>query len=77
MDIKAEQVLQSALGLDPNERAEIAASLISSLDANIDTDADVAWAEEVKRRLESIDRGEAQLFPAAEVMRAMRERLDG
>ena len=77
MDVKAEQVLHSALGLGPNERAEIAASLISSLDANVDTDADLAWAEEVKCRLESIDRGEAQLIPADEVMQAMRERLYG
>jgi putative addiction module component (TIGR02574 family) len=77
MDLQAEQVLQSALGLGPNERAEIAASLIASLDPQTDADADAAWAEEIKRRIESIDQGEAELIPADEVLRSMRERLHG
>jgi putative addiction module component (TIGR02574 family) len=77
MDTQAEHFLQSALGLGPNERAAIADSLIASLDPQIDADADTAWADEIKRRVESIDRGEAQLIPADEVLRAMRERLNG
>ena len=71
MDIKAKQILQSALCLEPSERAEIAASLISSLDANIDA----AWGEEVKRRIESIDQGDVQLISAVEVLREMREQF--
>jgi len=77
MDSQAEQVLRSALGLDAVDRAEIAASLIASLDAQKDDDAETAWAEEIKRRIDQIDKGEAQLIPADEVMRSMRERLNG
>jgi putative addiction module component (TIGR02574 family) len=77
MDTQAEQVLQSALSLNPNDRAEIAASLIQSLDEPADDNVETAWAEEIKRRIDSIDKGEVQLIPSEEVMRSMRERLHG
>ena len=77
MDTQAEDVLRTALSLDPDDRAEIAASLIASLDSQKDSDVEAAWAEEVKRRIEQIDKGEVQLIPADEVMRSMRERLNG
>jgi putative addiction module component (TIGR02574 family) len=77
MDTQAEQVLQTALALPPGERAEIAASLIDRFDEKAAADMDAAWAEEIKRRIESIDNGQVQLIPAAEVMRSMRERLNG
>ena len=77
MGTQAEHLLQTALSLPPNERAEIAASLIESLDEETEADVEAAWAEEIKRRIESIDKGEVQLIPADEVMRSMRERLNG
>ena len=77
MDTQAEHVLHTALSLDANERAEIAASLIASLDAQQDEGVEAAWAEEIKRRIESIDNGDVQLVPSDEVMRSMRERLNG
>jgi putative addiction module component (TIGR02574 family) len=75
MDTHAEQVLQTALSLDPNDRAEIAATLIQSLDEQTDDDIEAAWAEEIKRRVETIDEREVELIAADEVMRNMRERL--
>ena len=77
MSTQAEHVLQTALNLDPNDRAEIAASLIASLDPQKDQDIESAWAEEIKRRVEQIDKGEVQLIPADEVMQSMRDRLNG
>lgn len=74
---QANNILRTALGLDPNERAEIAASLIASLDPPKSDDVEAAWAAEIKRRIESIDSGDVQLIPSDEVMRAMRERLYG
>jgi putative addiction module component (TIGR02574 family) len=74
---QANDILRTALGLNPNERAEIAASLIASLDPPKSEGIDDAWAEEIKRRIESIDNGDVQLIPSDEVMRAMRERLYG
>jgi putative addiction module component (TIGR02574 family) len=77
MGTEAEHLLQTALSLPPKERAEIAVSLIESLDEQSEADIEAAWAEEIKRRIESIDKGEVQLVPADEVMRSMRERLNG
>jgi putative addiction module component (TIGR02574 family) len=74
MATQSQQVLQTALALPETERAEIAASLISSLDEQADVAADAAWDAEIKRRLESIDRGEVQLVPWDDVMQELRGR---
>lgn len=76
MESEAEHLLQSALSLPPGDRADIAASLIQSLDDVVDADADAAWADEIKRRIESIDNGQVSLIPWDQVMREMRQRLD-
>jgi putative addiction module component (TIGR02574 family) len=73
----AEQGGRSAVRVGSSDRAEIAASLIASLDPQNDHDVDAAWALEIKQRIESIDKGEVQLVPADEVFQAMRERLNG
>jgi len=77
MESPAEHLLQSALSLPPSDRADIAASLIQSLDETVDADADAAWAEEIKRRIEAIDNGQVTLIPWDQVIREMRQRLDG
>ena len=77
MNTQAEQVLQTALTLPPDDRVEIAESLILSLDEERAAEVEAAWAAEIKRRIESIDKGEVQLIPADEVMRQMRARLNG
>jgi putative addiction module component (TIGR02574 family) len=77
MDYQAEDILRTALNLDPGDRADIAASLIASLDPQKDEEVDAAWADEIKRRIEQIDKGEVRLIAADEVLRSMRERLNG
>ncbi len=77
MNTQSEHVLRSALALSESERAEIAASLIHSLDTETDEGVDEAWAAEIQRRIESIDRGEVQLVPWGDVMCEMRERGHG
>ena len=77
MDTQAEQILQSALSLPPDDRVEIAESLILSLDDTRAAEIEAAWAEEIKRRIDSIDKGKAKLIPWDEVNRSMRERLNG
>ena len=56
-----EAVLAEALRLDQDERAELAAELLSSLDGPRDPGARDAWEVEVRRRVEAIDSGEATL----------------
>lgn len=54
-------VLDQALQLSDYERAEIAQELIASLDGPPDHDVEQAWADEIARRLDEVDRGEAVL----------------
>jgi len=77
MNAQAQHVLKSALALPETDRAELAASLIHSLDPQADEDAEAAWSAEIKRRVESIDRGEVELVPWEDVMREMRESHHG
>ncbi|WP_417746190.1 addiction module protein [Rosistilla oblonga] len=77
MNTQSQQLLESALSLPESDRAEIAASLIHSLDAESDEAADTAWAAEIHRRVESIDNGQVNLIPWDDVMREMRDRRHG
>ena len=77
MNTESHEILQSALAPPETERAEIAASLIHSLDSQTDEGADAAWAAEIQRRLAAIDSDEVQLIPWEDVMREMRDRGHG
>ena len=60
MTATADRVLQDALGLSEQERAEIAARLIESLDVARDGEAaevEEAWAAEIERRCAALDAG--------------------
>ena len=77
MSTQPQDLLSAALTLPEIERANIASSLLRSLDPSPDPTADEAWAAEIKRRVESIDRGEVELTPWNDVMSAMRDRRNG
>ena len=72
MSNTAEDVLTNALSLTAEERAKVAASLIESLDEQVDDGADEAWAAEIQRRLDEIDAGTVQLVPWEEARRIIR-----
>jgi putative addiction module component (TIGR02574 family) len=56
------EVLNAALTLKPDERAELAHKLLLSLEpADFDPNADQAWADEVRRRLQAIREGKVAL----------------
>jgi putative addiction module component (TIGR02574 family) len=55
----AEKFLAAALNLSEQERAEIAARLLESLDEAEQDDVDEAWAREIERRCAALDSGEA------------------
>jgi putative addiction module component, TIGR02574 family len=69
----ARRLLTDALQLPDADRAELAASLIESLDEPPDLNIDAAWDAEIKHRLEAIDRGEVTLLSLDEA----RDRLFG
>lgn len=53
-----------ALKLTPEDRAQLADRLITSLFE--DHEIESAWASEVERRIEEIESGRAKLIPAAD-----------
>ncbi len=54
MTQEANELLQRALALSDEERAELASTLIDSLDAILDPNAEAAWQEEIARRAEEL-----------------------
>lgn len=70
-----EKVRSEALSLSEPERAELAHSLVASLDGPADPGAEQAWDAEIQRRLSEIDAGTAQLIDREEFRRRMRERM--
>ena len=55
--ISVESIIDQALQQPEKERARIAERLISSLDHTADANVELAWQEEVGRRLKEIDSG--------------------
>lgn len=70
-----ERIRSEALRLSEAERAELAHSLVESLDGPADKDAESAWDAEIVRRLAEIDAGAAKLIDREEMRRRMRARM--
>jgi putative addiction module component (TIGR02574 family) len=62
----AAQLLTEALRLSDEERAALAGELIQSLEKEVDTDAEAAWAAEIRARLEGVDAGTSKTIPWSE-----------
>jgi putative addiction module component (TIGR02574 family) len=74
-DAKAQELLKKALALPERERADLAGSLIESLDQTVDENAEAAWQEEIARRLEEVRSGKAKTTPWNDVRRKGRTLL--
>jgi putative addiction module component (TIGR02574 family) len=74
---ETQKLLQKALALPENERAELAGTLMSSLDTTIDPDVDAAWQQEVARRLDEVQSGDVKTIAWEEVQRKGRTLLHG
>jgi putative addiction module component (TIGR02574 family) len=66
MTQNAAQLLEQALQLPEDERADLAAHLLESLPDDA-PDKDVDWNVELKNRLDEIDQGKVQPVPWSEV----------
>jgi len=77
MTQEAHELLQKALALPENERAELAGNLIASLDAPVDRDVDAAWQQEVARRLHEVQSGKVGTISWEEVQQKGRSLLHG
>lgn len=70
-----ETIRREALLLSPQERAELAEQLLSSLDTLTEAEVEQLWFQEAARRADEIDQGEAVRIPADEVDREARSLL--
>jgi putative addiction module component (TIGR02574 family) len=78
MSPRAQELLREALALPVNERADVAAQLLASLDdAAVDDPAEVeaAWAAEIERRARRVLAGESAGVPWQDVRRRAEEEL--
>lgn len=75
MKRQAETVLQEALALAEQERAEIAGVLLESLEPEPEAEIEAAWRQEVAARVAALDAGEVETTPWAEIRDAFLARL--
>jgi putative addiction module component (TIGR02574 family) len=71
----ARELESQALKLSRRERARLAQRLISSLDQEIDADAERLWLAEAERRLAELKSDKVAGIPAEKVLRKVRSAL--
>lgn len=67
MSKEGEQILQEALSLSSEERAELVDKLASSLDSAAREKIDALWAREAEDRLNAYDEGKIKAVSAKDV----------
>lgn len=78
MSVARQRIEAEALELPTSERAALAHRLIASLDESGDddpTEVELAWEEEIQRRLDEYRRGEVQTIPSSDVFAKARALL--
>jgi len=76
MTQEAAELLKKALSLPVSERADLAGSLIESLDDAQDESVEAAWDEEVARRMADIDSGAVKAVSLEEARRRLLSALE-
>lgn len=69
------EIKEKVSQLPEAERAELALSLIESLDGSANAGVEEAWQIGIERRVGQIERGEVELIPGDEVFARLRRRL--
>ncbi len=70
-------MLEEALGLPKPARAALAGSLIESLDEEVDENSEAAWAAEIARRIQEVEKGAVKMIPWARARRIILQGDDG
>ncbi len=71
MTSAAKKILEEALALSEQEREELVSALSSSLEP---VELSPEWSSEIRRRIEKIERGEAELLDAEEHLAELRQK---
>jgi putative addiction module component (TIGR02574 family) len=72
MSRAAEEVLEAAMALSEEDRAEVAARLEESLGVFATPEIAAAWQAEIAERIRAIDAGEVELLTEEEVNNRLR-----
>jgi putative addiction module component (TIGR02574 family) len=67
MSPSARELLEQALHLAEADRASLAGALIESLEGPAEEGVDEAWEEEIRRRVDELERGSVETVPWSEV----------
>jgi putative addiction module component (TIGR02574 family) len=76
MSDDAIEILKKALNLPVAERAELAGSLIESLDETEDVAVEAAWDLEVIRRMQDFDSGKVKPVSLEEARRSLSSAIE-
>ena len=76
MSREATELLKKALSLPVTERADLAGSLIESLDNTEDDSVAAAWDEEVARRMAELDSGKVKPASLDEARRRLSSAIE-
>lgn len=74
MESKLDEIITAALDLNIEERAQVVAKLLLSLDEPSESEVERQWIEEAQRRLNEFREGRAQGTPAEDVFRRAQKR---
>jgi putative addiction module component (TIGR02574 family) len=74
MTRRIEEIAHEVLELDVVSRAELARTLVDSLDDLPEEELDRLWGEEAERRYDEFLAGRAKAYPAEEVFARIRAR---
>jgi len=66
---------EKVLSLDCQERAQLAARLLLSLEESTESDVEQLWLDEAERRLEDHRKGAVRAIPAPEVFARVLEEI--
>ena len=81
MSTAAKDIVEAALKLDPEVRAEVAEEILESLADSSYGELSPAWEKELDRRAQEIEEGRVELIPAeqvfAEIEASLRTRRAG
>jgi putative addiction module component (TIGR02574 family) len=77
MSAAAKQILDAALKLDPAERVHVAELIWESVDGQPAENAEQLWREELARRRQKIESGQARFFSIDEVKAEAQKILRG
>lgn len=72
MAVTFDVLAQDALVLPPDQRIALAHCLLSSVEPDVDPEAEDAWEQEIVRRITELDAGDVKSIPASEVFARLR-----